>query len=461
MKKTKLIDYYEAKLKSEPQHEKYTPMNFAAFLLEVRNFSMGMPKITAEASDMDALLKEGLEDVYSGRKAEGAKKVRKAAYGRSPLALWLLGLHLTANVKSKEDLHLGVGCLYWAQSVFEEVTECLNLCYDYRDIPATEPDDKEDERYASCHLCRHEDEDGIGRYEWEPFISMICHHEYGYCLIGSIRINVGWYKEQIEVIEKEGKVDVYAAPYLPVWYVWKTIGETIGVENMNEKAGVNLYYEDEEPGPNHLRLWNIMDEIADLTHLFYDGAYMELATGYLFFRTQSVQNLSYELYEEEEEKKENGEEDESPVWIVNIPEDWDIYSMKVQHDIARYVNNILFPIAQETLPNFINKVLKETGLICKSCRVVANDDVLLSQYAPDGKTIAVRIPFWFIKYPAKFIEEYFLTLDDDEKHRSMSMRHCYGQLNDLNTTTMNDRYLESWGKLRREAYPFLYSPNDD
>ena len=111
--------------------------------------------------------------------------------------------------------------------------------------------------------------------------------------------------------------------------------------------------------------------------------------------------------------------------------------------------------------NFINKVLKETGLICKSCRVVANDDVLLSQYAPDGKTIAVRIPFWFIKYPAKFIEEYFLTLDDDEKHRSMSMRHCYGQLNDLNTTTMNDRYLESWGKLRREAYPFLYSPNDD
>ena len=79
---------------------------------KVRNFSMGMPKITAEASDMDALLKEGLEDVYSGRKAKGAKKVRKAAYGRSPLALWLLGLHLTANVKSKEDLHLGVGCLY-------------------------------------------------------------------------------------------------------------------------------------------------------------------------------------------------------------------------------------------------------------------------------------------------------------------------------------------------------------
>lgn len=112
MKKTKIIDYYNEKLRSDPQYEKYTPTNFAAFLLEVRNFSMGMPKITAEASDMDALLKEGLEDVYSGRKAEGAKKVHKAAYGRSPLALWLLGLHLTANVKSKQDLHLGVGCLY-------------------------------------------------------------------------------------------------------------------------------------------------------------------------------------------------------------------------------------------------------------------------------------------------------------------------------------------------------------
>ena len=112
MKKTKFIDYYEAKLKREPQYEKYTPTNFAAFLLEVRNFSMGMPEMTVDVSDIDALLKEGLEDVYSGRKAKGAKKVRKAAYGRSPLALWLLGLHLTANVKSKEDLHLGVGCLY-------------------------------------------------------------------------------------------------------------------------------------------------------------------------------------------------------------------------------------------------------------------------------------------------------------------------------------------------------------
>jgi hypothetical protein len=27
--------------------------------------------------------------------------------------------------------------------------------------------------------------------------------------------------------------------------------------------------------------------------------------------------------------------------------------------------------------------------------------------------------------------------------------------------TMNDRYLESWGILRKEAPPFLYSPNDD
>lgn len=458
MKITKIIDYYNEKLRSDPQYEKYTPTNFATFLIEIHNFVMEMPEMMQDASDMDALLKEGLEDVYSGRKAKGAKKVRKAAYGRSPLALWLLGLHLTANVKSKQDLHLGIGCLHFVEEIFEGITKLIPLCYHYRCVPVAEPDDNENEQYALCFVA-YTNKDGIRRYEGTPFVGDVCDEDY--CIIGSIRINSGYYKEPIEVIEKEGKVDVYAAPYLPVWYVWKTIGEKIGMEKMNEKAGVNLYYEDEEPGPNHLRLWNIMDEIADLTHLFYDGAYMELATGYLFFRTQSVQNLSYELYEEEEEKKDNGEEDESPVWIVNIPEDWDIYSMKVQHDIARYVNNILFPIAQETLPNFINKVLKETGLICKSCRVVANDDVLLSQYAPDGKTIAVRIPFWFIKYPAKFIEEYFLTLDDDEKHRSMSMRHCYGQLNDLNTTTMNDRYLESWGKLRREAYPFLYSPNDD
>ena len=38
MKKTKLIDYYKAKLKSEPQHEKYTPTNFATFLIEIHDF---------------------------------------------------------------------------------------------------------------------------------------------------------------------------------------------------------------------------------------------------------------------------------------------------------------------------------------------------------------------------------------------------------------------------------------
>ncbi len=38
MEQTTIIDCYETKLKSEPQHEKYTPMNFAAFLFEIRDF---------------------------------------------------------------------------------------------------------------------------------------------------------------------------------------------------------------------------------------------------------------------------------------------------------------------------------------------------------------------------------------------------------------------------------------
>ena len=109
MEKSAIRDYYEAKLESVPQYEKYTPTNFATFLLEIRDFVMEMPEMMQDDSEMDALMKEGLEDVYSGRKVEGAKKVRKAAEGGSPMAICLLGLHLTANVKSKQDLHLGVG----------------------------------------------------------------------------------------------------------------------------------------------------------------------------------------------------------------------------------------------------------------------------------------------------------------------------------------------------------------
>ena len=55
MKKTKLIDYYEAKLKSEPQHEKYTPMNFAAFLLEIRDFVVEMLETIQKDSEMEQI----------------------------------------------------------------------------------------------------------------------------------------------------------------------------------------------------------------------------------------------------------------------------------------------------------------------------------------------------------------------------------------------------------------------
>ena len=227
------------------------------------------------------------------------------------------------------------------------------------------------------------------------------------------------------------------------------------MEKLNDKAGVFLYNEDKDQNPTYLRLWDMKDEVADLTHLFFDGAIIELATGYLFFRTQSVKNLSYELYEEGGEN-----EDEVPVWVVNIPEDWDLYSMKVQYDIARYINNILYPIAQETLPALFNQVRKESGRTGGKCKVVVNDDLVRSALGTEDG-IRMTIPFWFIKYPNKFLEEYFLSLDDEELKKNMSMKHCWGQLNSSNTTTMNDRYLESWKSLRKVAYPFLYDDDDD
>ena len=51
--------------------------------------------------------------------------------------------------------------------------------------------------------------------------------------------------------------------------------------------------------------------------------------------------------------------------------------------------------------------------------------------------------------------------DDEELNENMSMKHCWGQLNSSNTTTMNDRYLESCRSLRKVAYPFLYDDDDD
>lgn len=446
MEKT-LMEYYRKSLEEGPRYEKYTPSNFAEFLIDVRDHVMDFPELKNASSEMDALMKEGLEDVWNGKKADGAKKVRKAAYGGSLLAIWLLGLHLTANVNNRQDLHLGIGCMLRAGANFEEEDDVFHLCYTHRNVPMVEPENKEDEHYPDCFVANRK-EDGTHQYEWARFIGELCYQ--GYCIIGSIRINCGYYKEPIEVIERKGKVDVYAAPYLPVWYVWKTIGEEIGVDKMNMKAGVTLYDEDvEDPMPTNLRLWDEMGGTADLTHYFHDGAYILLPTGLLVFCAQPVKQLSYELGVQVEEF-------DGTIWRVNLPEDWDLSSIKVQYDIARYVNNILFDIAKETLPDFFNKVREEKGLIGGRCKVTAYGDGG-DCWILENEKVAIRIPFYFIKFPEKFLEELFLSLDGKGVKE---MAHCWGQENDPNTTTMNDRYLESWGKLRKECYEFLYSDDD-
>ena len=120
MKKTKLIDYYEAKLKSEPQHEKYTPMNFAAFLLEVRNFSMGMPKITAEASDMDALLKEGSSSMDEAQRNEAYAKAMDIANANCPYVFLMYPLR--ACVMSNAYTGLRMNSSWNWNMFFNEIT---------------------------------------------------------------------------------------------------------------------------------------------------------------------------------------------------------------------------------------------------------------------------------------------------------------------------------------------------
>ena len=437
------MEYYRKSLEEGPRYEKYTPSNFAEFLIDARDHVMAFPELKNASSEMDVLMKEGLEDVWNGKKADGAKKVRNAAFGGSLLAIWLLGLHLTANVKNKQDLHLGIGCLQKSVDTFEQMADVFALCYSYRNIPVVEPENNEDEHYSICFIA-----DQTGQYECARFVGELCYQ--GYCIIGSIKVNCGYYKEPIEVIEKKGKVDVYAAPYLPVWYVWKTIGEKIGTDKMNMKAGVILYDEDvEDPMPTNLRLWDEMGGTADLTHYFYDGAYILLPTGLLVFCAQPVKQLSYELGVQDEEF-------DGTIWRVNLPEDWDLSSIKVQYDIARYVNNILFDIAKETLPDFFNKVREEKGLAGGRCRVIV-DDVCECVMGEKGE-IAIKIPFFYIKYPEEFLEEFFIHLEDMKNVKETA--HCWAQRNDPNTTTMNDRYLENWGKLRKECYEFLYSDDD-
>jgi hypothetical protein len=409
-----LIDYCKSRLADsnyKPEYKEVTNASFAKFIVDVAEciddvrecdiFPFGTTnyeyeyKITSQ--DLTDMMDEGIEailseDVSQKDKEEGAEKIRNAAYCGLKSAALLLGVHSICDVRSKKDIEFGSILLNFAKSPnrFTEQGETLakdllDLYYAKYPAPYTNVDEKVIVKYSQAYCVKEgklEEAEQIGDLlEWN--------------IIGSIRILSNWYEKTIEIFDRDDKIDVYCVPYLPFWYVLQCIHEKVGAERMNELAGVRLCDEEqtEDSLPPVILRNEPLEDSYGLTQVICDDTFIDYHGQYVFFEETDDNKLSYKVDDNR--------------WMVYIPKDWDIESIRIQRDLTKYVNNILPKIAENFFPNYYQGLLEACELPKGKCDVtLAETD---SHYDNEDGGIDVTIPFQMIKLPIMFLEPLMLA----------------------------------------------------
>lgn len=409
-----LIDYCKSRLADsnyKPEYKEVTNASFAKFIVDVAEciddvrecdiFPFGTTnyeyeyKITSQ--DLTDMMDEGIEailseDVSQKDKEEGAEKIRNAAYCGLKSATLLLGVHSICDVRSKKDIEFGGILLHnvaepsrFTKQGGALAKELLDLYYAKFPAPYTDADENVIEKYSSAFYVKEgklEEAEKIGDLlEWN--------------VIGSIRILSNWYEKTIEIFDKDDKIDVYCVPYLPFWYVLQCIHEKVGVERMNELAGVRLCDEEqtEDSLPPVILRNEPLEDSYGLTQVICEDTFIDYHGQYVFFEETDDSKPSYKVDDNR--------------WMVYIPKDWDVESIRVQRDLTKYVNNILPKIAENFFPNFYQGLLEACELPKGKCDVtLAETD---SRYDNEDGGIDVTIPFQMIKLPDMFLEPLMLA----------------------------------------------------
>lgn len=409
-----LIDYCKSRLSEsnyKPEYKEVTNTSFAKFIVDVAEciddirecdlLPFGTTNYEYEykfsSQDLTDMMDEGFEailseDVDQKDKEEGADKIRNAAYCGLKSAAVLLGIHSICDVRSKKDIEFGSILLNFAKSPnrFTEqgetlVKDLLDLYYAKYPAPYTNVDEKVIEKYSQTYYVKEgklEEAEQIGDLlEWN--------------VIGSIRILSNWYEKTIEIFDKDDKIDVYCVPYLPFWYVLQCIHEKVGAERMNELAGVRLCDEEqtEDSLPPVILRNEPLEDSYGLTQVICEDTFIDYHGQYVFFEETDDSKPSYKVDDNR--------------WMVYIPKDWDVESIRVQRDLTKYVNNILPKIAENFFPNYYQGLLEACELPKGKCDVtLAETD---SRYDNEDGGIDVTIPFQMIKLPDMFLEPLMLA----------------------------------------------------
>lgn len=252
---------------------------------------------------------------------------------------------------------------------------------------------------------------------------------HGIAMIGSIKIVCGWFKKLEEYVVKEDSVVAYVAPCLPTWYFLESLKNLIGIEKLNELAGVFLFSDNEDSlSPAYLQ-YSLDEENLGLTHFLWPGSCLKLAHAWLLIKETDDERCSLNYNEEE------------GIWVYSIPDSWDCTESATQRRLAQQVNAQLFKIASQVLPEVYSRLTNAYNLPSGECHVIVEDSVRHMRNSNDG--FDVFATYHLIKYPEEIVDilllSCFVPSAGEEKMKKAVDFYKSSGVDGLSTTVWNEK----------------------
>ena len=343
------------------------------------------------------------------QKKEGQAKIQQAVDLGQPLACLLIGVHYLFDSQLQKDNDWGLVMLHYAkefdyelrsplQSLLEDeggimaASRILTQYYAKYPAPYMDLDKKTISQYAKCYAVEKGRIKEVQRaYQ---FIN-------GVAGIGCIRICCQWFDKPIEVFVDSAGIDVYVAPYIPMWYIWHCIREKVGPDEMNEMATVCICNDGSDESydvpPVSLRKEDL-DGRSYLTQVILDGTYIFYPCADIYFEAKEVPDISW--------KKEGDDK-----WVITFPKGYDIEHIRIQRSLTRYFNNIFPQIAKDALPLWYENVQMAYNLSKGTCSVGS-----FSYENNDQGGCDITLPYDALRFPMQTVVGAFLApfIDEDQ-----------------------------------------------
>lgn len=163
---------------------------------------------------------------------------------------------------------------------------------------------------------------------------------------------------------------------------------------MNELAGVRLCDEEqtEDSLPPVILRNEPLEDTYGLTQIICEDTFIDYHGQFVLFKETDDIKPSYKV--------------DGNRWMVYIPKEWDVESIRIQRDLTKYVNNILPKIAEKFFPDYYKELIETYELPKGTCKISLVGTG--SRYDNEDGGVDLTIPFQMIKLPIMFLEPLML-----------------------------------------------------